>query len=304
MASDYILARESQLHFYKDIPLYTKTSKGYVYYKPAGMTLGEMRLNEGRHPAKLYIFQKDKLKGLQEAQKGFNKALKENIQSGNQGQIKETLVTIMDETLMEPRSGSLEGVSDTVDILVKDYVGESEVIENLLNVSSQDYTTALHSINVMAIAIGFAVYAGFDPYDTRILGLAALLHDVGKTKINPEILKADRKLSDQEFEEMKRHTIIGFNILDKCKFSDRRIKLAALNHHEKLDGKGYPNGKSNLPEFAQIIGIIDSYEALTNDDRLYRNATKPVSALTIIKEDVTSQKFDSKIFEKLAYSLL
>ncbi|MBL7208379.1 MAG: HD domain-containing protein [Desulfobacterales bacterium] len=268
------------------------------------MTLGEMRLSEARHPEKLYILQKDKLKGIQEAQKGFNKKLKEHIQSGSWDQIKVTLVTIMDETLTEPRSGSLEGVSETIDILVSDYSRESDVIENLLKVSSKDYTTVLHSINVMAFALGFAAHAGFDMYDMKIFGLAALLHDVGKTKINPEILQASRKLTVPEFEKMKKHTTIGFNILDKCQFSDKRIKFAALDHHEKLDGKGYPNGKSNLPEFAQVLGLIDCYEALTNDDRPYRNAMDPLKALKLIKEDVFASKFNVSIFEKFAYSLL
>jgi putative nucleotidyltransferase with HDIG domain len=210
----------------------------------------------------------------------------------------------MEETLTEPRSGSLEGVSETIDILVSDYSRESDIIENLLKVSSKDYTTVLHSINVMAFALGFAAHAGFDPYEMKILGLAALLHDVGKTKINPEILQAARKLTAEEFEEMKKHTVIGFNILDKCQFSDKRIKFAALDHHEKLDGKGYPNGKSSLPEFAQILGLIDCYEALTNDDRPYRSAMAPLNALKLIKEDVFASKLNVSIFEKFAYCLL
>jgi len=302
--SEYIPARESQLNFYQEIPLYTKADRSFVLYKPAGVTLGNMRLNEARHPNKLYIQQKDKLKGLQEAQKGFNKQLKTNIQSGSPKQIKETLVTMMEETLAEPRSGSLEGVSETIDILICDYSSEAAVIENLLKVSSKDYTTVLHSINVMAFALGYAANTGFNRQEMKIFGLAALLHDVGKTKINPEILQAARKLSDQEFGEMQKHTIIGFNILDKCQFSDQRVKLVALDHHEKTDGKGYPNGKSNLSEFAQIIGIIDCYEALTNDDRPYRSAMDPLEALKIIKEDVLASKFNVKKFEQFAYSLI
>jgi putative nucleotidyltransferase with HDIG domain len=281
-----------------------KTDKGFVLYKAHGKTLDDMRVNEERHPNILYILKKDKLKGIQEAQKGFNKKLKGNIQSGSKEEIKETLVTIMEETLAEPRSGSLEGVSETIDILISDYSRESKVIENLLKVSSKDYTTVLHSINVMALALGFAAYVNFDLYEMKIFGLSALLHDVGKTKINPKILKTSKKLSTQEFEEMKTHTIIGFNILDKCQFSDKRIKFAALDHHERLDGTGYPNGKHNLSEFAQILSIIDCYEALTNDDRPYRNAMNPIEALTLIREDVIVNKLDVKVFEKFAYSLI
>ena len=79
--------------------------------------------------------------------------------------------------------------------------------------------------------------------------------------------------------------------------------VIALTHHEKCDGSGYPNCKSNLPNFAQLIGIIDCYEALTNDDRPYRSAMDPLKALEIIKKDVIKNKFDVKQFEQFAYSL-
>ena len=80
----YILARKSQLHFYRDVPLYTKTGESkFVLYKPSGITLGEMRIKEGLHPDSLYINSSDKLKGLQEAQKAFNHQLDGFIKSGN-----------------------------------------------------------------------------------------------------------------------------------------------------------------------------------------------------------------------------
>ena len=85
-----------------------------ILYKPSGMTLQDMRVAEGLYPKKLYIKQTDKIAGIQEVQKVFNKQLKEYIQSNSSDKIRETLVNIMEETLTEPRSGSLEGISDTV----------------------------------------------------------------------------------------------------------------------------------------------------------------------------------------------
>jgi HD-GYP domain-containing protein (c-di-GMP phosphodiesterase class II) len=80
--------------------------------------------------------------------------------------------------------------------------------------------------------------------------------------------------------------------------------LAALQHHEKLDGRGYPNKLTQISEVSQVIGFIDCYEALTNDDRPYRSAMDPLKALRLIKKDVEAGKFDKKIFEKFAYSLV
>jgi len=130
------------------------------------------------------------------------------------------------------------------------------------------------------------------------------LHDVGKAKIDFEILTAPRKLTYDEFDKMKSHTTTGHQILSSCKFANPDIKLCALQHHEKIDGSGYPNGLKHISKIAQIIGIIDCYEALTNDDRPYRSAMDPFKALTIIKDDVIAGKFNRRIFEKFCYSLI
>jgi putative nucleotidyltransferase with HDIG domain len=263
-----------------------------------------MRIEEGLYPDKLYIKHDDKIRGIQEVQKVFNQQLKKDIRSDNPKKVKETLLNIMEETLTEPKSGSLEGMSETMNIIVSEYTEHYDVMKNLLDVTSKDYTTALHSINVMSLALGYAFYVNFSLPQKKILGLSALLHDVGKTKTNTELLTMTEKLTEEEFEEMRRHTIEGYNILSNCKFKDEEIKFTALYHHEKLDGTGYPYGKKKILETAQIIGLIDCYEALTNDDRPYRSSTDPLNALTLIKKDVEAGKFDRNIFENFTYSLL
>ncbi len=115
MPPEMIMARKSQLKFYRDVELYRKTEGGgFVLYKQTGMTLRDMRIDEERHPSELYIKYNEKIRGIQEAQKGFNRQLKIDVKSGNSTKVKETLVTVVEETLTEPRSGSLEGVSATV----------------------------------------------------------------------------------------------------------------------------------------------------------------------------------------------
>ena len=304
MESEYIQVRRSQLNFYEEIPLFSQTNETqFVLYKPPGITLNQMRVKDGRLPEKLYIKQNDKIRGIQEVQKVFNRQLKESIRSNNPGKVKEIIVKLMEETLSEPRSGSLEGVSETVDILVSDYTQRSDIIKKLLFVSSKDYTTALHSINVMALVLGYATLLNYPLEEKRVLGLAALLHDVGKTKINSELLKVPRKLTDDEFHEIQQHTVLGAKILDTCKFSSSQVKLAARQHHEKLDGSGYPGHLNHISKVAQIVGLVDCYEALTNDDRPYRRAMEPVRALELIKKDVAANKFDRDIFETFVRSL-
>lgn len=302
---NHIQARKSQLKFYRDVPLYSKTSDSkLVLYKPSGITLGEMRIQEGLHPDSLFIRSADKLKGLQEAQKAFNNQLEGYVKSRDPEKVKETLVTIVEETLMEPRSGGLEGVSDTVSILISDYSKEVNIIKQLIDISSTDYSTVMHSINVMAFALAFALYHHFPHFETKILGLAALLHDVGKTKIPLRILTAPRELTDAEFEVMKTHTTIGYQILNQCQFKGEEISIVARDHHERIDGSGYPNREKDIMPMAQIVGIIDCYEALTNDDRPYRNAMEGFQTFNqILKQEVIRSKFNRDIYTQFVRSL-
>jgi HD-GYP domain-containing protein (c-di-GMP phosphodiesterase class II) len=301
---EYIRARSSQIKFYRKIPLFCNTEDDkFVLYKPVGITLEDMRVKEGLMPSKLFISQDDKLKGIQESQERFNLDLKKNIQSKQPEKVKETIINIMQETLEEPRSGSLEGVSQTVDILVGDYIGETDIIKNLLFVAIKDYTTILHSINVMALVLSYAGFMGYSLARKKVLGLSALLHDVGKTQIDTTLLTAPRKLTEEEFIEIQQHSIQGYRILDLCQFGTEEVKNVALDHHEKLDGSGYPNGKRVISESAQLIGFIDCYESLTNDDRPYRKAMDPFNALLLIKSDVDSGKFNRDIFEKFTTAL-
>ena len=305
MQPKYVPARKSQLNFYKAVPLfYQNQSNDFLLYKPVGLKLSEMRIKEELYPEKLYLKRTDKLRGIREVQKEFNQQLNLDIQSNNAENVKKTLVSIVKETFTEPRSGSIEGLSNTVNILISDFAKETEVIKNLFRVSNKDYTTVLHSINVMALGIGYAEKENFSKSEKKILGLCALLHDVGKVKVNSEILQAPRKLDDKEFNAMKAHTIYGYEILSKCKNYNDEIKLTALQHHEKLDGSGYPYRITDISRMSQIVGLIDCYEALTNDDRPYRDSMAPLKALTLLKDDVVAGKYNRRIFEKFAYSLL
>lgn len=305
MEKEYIPARKSHLHYYRAVPLYyLNKDKVFGLYKPPGKALSDMRIEVGQIPRRLYIKYTDKLRSIHEVQRAFNKQLEEHIRSGDPENVKTVLVDMVEETFSEPRSGSLEGLSETVNILIGDYARESDILRGILGLSQNDYTSALHSVNVMALALGYAAHADYSHAQKRILGLSALLHDIGKTRIDPGILCAPRKLTEEEFARIKHHPTIGYNILDTCRFPSTEVKLCALQHHEKNDGSGYPRGLTRIAPTAQIIGLIDCYEALTNDDRPYRNAMDPLKGLTIIKEEVVAGKFSRDVFESFAYSLL
>ncbi len=304
MSEEMIRARKSQMGRYR-IPLYIRTEGGeFVLYKPEGMSLQDMRVKTGKFPSELFLRAEDKLQGIRELQKSFNQDLKQCIKSQDTTKMKEVLVAVVEETLREPRSGSLEGVAETVDILTAELATQPNVLLALADVYFKDYTTAVHSVNVMAITLGYCLHSNYSLDNSRAMGLGALLHDVGKTKIDPKILTASRTLTDAEFAEIKKHPTLGYEILKRCDFAQEAVFEGAREHHEKLDGGGYPRGITAVSLVGQTVGMVDCYEAITNDDRPYRSAMAPLKALSLMKAEVESGKLNRALFERFARSLV
>lgn len=299
----WIQVRRSNIQMYKDVALYYQTPKGnYLLYKPEGEILSDERIHSRRLPP-LFIRGEDKERAIVELQQVYNKKLEESIAQGDMAQVKDNLVNIVEETLSEPRSGTLSGLGQTVDIFIDGYSKESNIVKTLASISFSDYTTALHSVNVMALVLSFCFFLGFDENTIRIYGLSALFHDLGKTRVPNSILNAKRRLTSDEFEVMRAHPQGGFEILEREGFLESTLLNGALEHHEKLDGTGYPNRITDISMEGRIIGIIDFYEAVTNNDRPYRSAMPPLEALKLIKKEVDAGKFDRELFSKFAYSL-
>jgi HD-GYP domain-containing protein (c-di-GMP phosphodiesterase class II) len=191
-----------------------------------------------------------------------------------------------------------------MDILVSGYSKQPGILRTFATISNKDYTTVIHSINVMALTLSFCFHAGLTLRETKRLGLAALLHDVGKSEIPSDILQAPRKLSPEEFEIMKSHPAIGDRLIRDINRLGDDVAQGAREHHEKLDGSGYPKGLRKISFNGQLIGIVDCYEALTNEDRPYRRAMEPLETLKLLKRDVEAGKFDRDLFEKFCYSLI
>lgn len=302
--SSYIRVRQSQINYYKKVSLYYQAgADSYCLYKPADSNLTEHRIIQNKHP-ELYIKEEDRIIAIKEIQKKFNKDLADSLITGNAFQVKVALCNLIEETLAEPRSGTLQALPETVDSLIAGYSEHPEILKALASISFKDYTTVIHSVNVLALTLGFCFYSNFPIHKTRNMGLSALLHDVGKTQIPSSILKAPRRLSDYEFKIMKSHPRIGHEIIREKNKIGGDVARGALEHHEKLDGSGYPKGTRNISFVGQLLGIIDCYEALTNEDRPYRRARKPLETLKLIKNDVEADKFSRNIFEKFCNSLI
>ncbi|MBD3317271.1 MAG: diguanylate cyclase [Chitinivibrionales bacterium] len=133
-------------------------------------------------------------------------------------------------------------------------------------VDTKDHYTEIHSQNVSRYAVAIAGRLGLHEDEVEVVKYAGLLHDVGRIGIDEQILVKRDALTEEEFEVLKKHPVIGADILRDVKFLEKEIPLV-LYHHERYDGKGYPQGlrARQIPLGARILAVADAYDAMTTD---------------------------------------
>ena len=167
--------------------------------------------------------------------------------------------------------------------LVKAISASNAVAVDINMIKCSDEYTFKHSVDVATMAMIIGKAYGLNDEELRELATAGLLHDLGKSKIPNDILNKPGKLTDEEFAFMKQHSLFGYKILkEKNQFSEA-VMLGVLQHHEKMNGNGYPLGADadNIHKYARIIGVADIYDALVTD-RPYKNAFPKCEALEML----------------------
>ncbi|WP_180272634.1 HD-GYP domain-containing protein [Konateibacter massiliensis] len=167
------------------------------------------------------------------------------------------------------------------------------VFDMLHNMREYDDVTYHHSISVGIMCNIMGKWLGFSKEDIEVLTLAGLLHDVGKVMIPDSIMQKPERLTLAEYEIIKTHPFQGYNLL-KNEDIDERIKNAALMHHERCDGSGYPSRltANEIDEFAKIVAIADVYDAMTSA-RVYRGPLCPFDVIHIFETEGL-RKYDPK----------
>ncbi|WP_319541766.1 HD-GYP domain-containing protein [uncultured Pseudodesulfovibrio sp.] len=186
-----------------------------------------------------------------------------------------------------------ESAVETASAIVDSAVSNPDTLICLSKLSSFDNYTYTHCINVAAIAVVFGEFIGMSRDDLILLGMAGMMHDLGKTTVPGPIVNKAGRLTKYEYEEMKRHPAYGCSILSKSTSIPTKVLKAIRLHHEKFNGTGYPDGlkRKDIPAFARILCLADIYDALTSD-RCYKNAILPNKALGIMY-GMRDQDFDS-----------
>lgn len=165
------------------------------------------------------------------------------------------------------------------------------IMDMILNMQDYDDCTYAHSLNVAMICNIFAGWLRFSPSEKELATACGLFHDVGKIQIPAEIIKKPGKLTPAEFKLVKTHPLESYKMLSRYNLPDE-VKNAALMHHERCDGSGYPYGFTGekISRFAKLVAIADVYEAMTSR-RSYRDALCPFNVITHFENDGL-QKYD------------
>lgn len=157
----------------------------------------------------------------------------------------------------------MESNNKTNNILLNENETLKTLIKFIYLIDLKDSYTKMHSENVSKYATILAKELNLEDEDVELIKIGALLHDIGKIGIPDYILTKKQPLTENEFSKIKNHTIIGEIILPNNGYE--KIKQMIRSHHERIDGKGYPDGLSGsqIPYFARILSVVDSFDAMT-----------------------------------------
>lgn len=164
--------------------------------------------------------------------------------------------------------------------LTEEIQNQKSVSIELSNLNSYDSDTYIHSINVCVLSVLIGLALGLTDHKLRNLSQAALLHDIGKICLPLSLLNKPGKLTEEEFAEIKKHPLYGYNLLKRNNCFSSIVKKSIISHHENEDGTGYPQNLTSdkIPAFAKIIHVADVYDALTAK-RVYKDALTSAQAL-------------------------
>lgn len=184
------------------------------------------------------------------------------------------------------------------DDVYDEILGAKERQINYIDIKSVDNYTYGHALNVAILSTLLAIECGVRLPQLKSLFLGAILFDIGMMLIPQDTYHRNEGLTEMQTEMLKKHVQVGYDYLRNISEADAFIKNITLTHHERWDGKGYPNGQSgnNIHLFSRIVGICDVYDAMTSD-RVYKSAVPPNEAIEFLMGSAGSQ-FDLEVTEK------
>ena len=189
------------------------------------------------------------------------------------------------QRIIDGESVTQDDMQKVVDRVCEGVTSSHKLFDMLHEVKADEDAVYTHCINVSLLSKYIGRWLHFSESDQTCLGICGLMHDIGKLLVPPEVLNKKGKLTDDEFQLIRRHPIFGFNQLKNLDI-DPRIKKAALMHHERENGSGYPYHRvpGEVHPFAQVVAIADVYDAMTQS-RSYRTSICPFTIIENFEND-------------------
>lgn len=294
------LLRHDQIKFCIDVDLYIKSKEEFVLYKAGFFSKDPTEYTD----KEFYISGNDRNRIINMMQEDFSSGLSSAVENKNPKEIKRLMSGMMENALALPEPEVLNGIKQPFTQFVDKVIDYPDIIKNILKLASDKYSTVEHSFNVAALALNYCMETPHLEHDCfGDYAMAGLFHDIGKSAISSEILDSPNKLSETEYQEIQKHPTVGLELLVTAGFSET-IQQGAVEHHLRMDGSGYPSASKPTGEIGKLIGIADTYEALTNSNRVYRQPMNPIQTLELIKGEVEDGKYDEEIFHHFVKSLL
>lgn len=200
----------------------------------------------------------------------------------------DTLVWLTEDLMSDPRAGDVVPRSkQMVQNTCKFLYDQRDALEHFIRVSTFDYSIFTHSVNVFVFSLALAQRLFPEELVRNEFGLGALLHDIGKTMIDPEILNCKGKLTDAQFEVMKMHPVYSYEILKEKGSLHPLVLDMARHHHERIKGGGYPDNLQGdaIAKEVRILTIADIFDALTTQ-RSYKDAMPSFPALKLMRDQM------------------
>jgi HD-GYP domain-containing protein (c-di-GMP phosphodiesterase class II) len=210
----------------------------------------------------------------------------------------ENSLNLMQNLLETPSPEALQETKGVVGSLTDMILHEDQTARNLLKITSHDFYTYTHSVNVgvTSLMLTKALFGQSDAHDLHELGAGFFLHDLGKVRVDPEIINKPARLNEQEMQRMRTHPYQGYKLLKEAGAMSEECRIIVMQHHELSDGNGYPKRlkEKDIHIYARICAIADVFDALTAE-RSYKKAMTTFEALRLMKEKMSHQ-FDRELF--------
>jgi len=214
--------------------------------------------------------------------------------------IYDTSLDVMDKLLQIPSVENIIQFKDGVANMVDHILDDSETSSQLLRITNHDFYTYTHSVNVgvLSVLLTKALYGSSSPHDMQELGAAFFLHDLGKVNVPDAVINKPGRLNDEELKVMREHPLGGYQILSDTDQLSPECKIIVMQHHERDDGQGYPQGLrgEEIHVYGRICSIADVFDALTSR-RPYKKPLSLFDTLLLMKGEMKSH-FHPEIFSE------